>query len=89
MQHRFLSVYSKSSTDEANARFPETEMQVFDISFEAIRDDEERLYLQSLPTSFVLPDEAVDRLRNAGSELLRQSPVFHQVLQDLGAELDQ
>jgi NTE family protein len=75
-----------ASKEEAEAQFPEVEMLVFDVSFNAIRDDDERLYFQSLPTSFSLPAEAVDRLRDIGGVLLRQSPVYQQVLDQIGAE---
>jgi len=75
-----------ASREEAEAEYPKTEMLVFDISFDAIRDSAERRYFQSLPTSFVLPDEAVDRLREVASELLRQSPAYQEVLEQIGAK---
>jgi len=75
-----------ASLEEAETRYPEVEMLVFDVSFAAIEDVEERKYFQSLATSFVLPDEAVDRLREVGGELLRQSPVFQEVLERIGAK---
>ena len=75
-----------ASKAEAEARFPEIDMLVFDVSFNAIEDDEERVYFQSLPTSFSLPDEDVDRLRDIGGTLLRQSPVYQEVLDVIAAE---
>ena len=60
-----------ASKEEAEAQFPEVEMLVFDVSFNAIRDDNERLYFQSLPTSFKLPDDAIDRLRDIAGFLNR------------------
>ncbi len=45
-----------------------------DASLMRIDDEAERVYLQTLPTSFSLDDEAVDRLVAAGHLLLRQSP---------------
>lgn len=76
-----------ASQEEAEAMFPETEMLVFDISFDAIRDPEERQYFENLPTSFVLEEEQVDRLREVASELLRQSPDYQEVISQIGAEL--
>lgn len=78
-----------ASKEEAEARFPEVEMLVFDVSFNAIEDDNERLYFQNLPTSFTLEDEQVDRLRDIASDLLRQSPTYQDVLDEIGAKLVQ
>ena len=75
-----------ASKEEAEAMYPAVDMLVFDIGFDAIRDAEERAYFQSLPTSFVLPPEAVDRLREVAGKLLHQSPVFQKVLNEVGAE---
>lgn len=76
-----------ASREEAEARYPKTEMLVFDVSFSAIPDPEERLYFQSLPTSFVLEDEEVDRLREIAAVLLRQSPIYTDVVEEIGADL--
>jgi len=75
-----------ASQEEAESRFPEIEMLVFDVSFDAIRDADNRTYFQNLPTSFVLPDEAVDRLREVAGELMRQSPLYQEILDQIGAE---
>ena len=75
-----------ASREEAEAMFPETKMLVFDISFDAIRDPEERQYFENLPTSFVLEDEQVDRLREVAAELMRQSPDYKQVISEIGAK---
>ena len=40
----------------------------------------------NLPTSFALPDDAVDRLRDVAGELLRQSPVYRRVVRDHGGK---
>jgi NTE family protein len=74
------------SLEEAEARYPKVEMLVFDVSFDAIEDKDTQQYFQGLPTSFTLPDEAVDRLRQVAGELLRQSPVFQEVLGQIGVE---
>jgi NTE family protein len=74
-----------ASKEEAEARFPEIELLVFDVSFNAIKDENERLYFQKLPTSFVLEDEEVDRLREVGGRLLRQSPIYQEVIDQIGA----
>ena len=53
-----------------------------EVSFEAEAYEPEREYLKSLPTSFNLSDDAVDRLRTSARAILRQSPEFQGILQD-------
>ena len=69
---------------EAEASIPKVEFKVLAVSFDSIHDPEERVYLMNLPTSFVLPDEAVDRLRAAASTLLRQSAEYQSIVLELG-----
>jgi NTE family protein len=60
------------------------EFTVVYVSFDAITDPAERTYLRNLPTTLVLPDEAVDRLRAAGGKLLRESPQFQALIREMG-----
>ena len=60
------------------APLPAVEFLVVDVSFDAVADPQLREYLQNLPTSFALSDEAVDRLRNAAAQVLRDSPAFRE-----------
>lgn len=62
---------------------PPVEFSVIDVSFEAVADPALREYLQNLPTSFALSNEAVDRLRATGTQLLRDSPAFRKFVQEL------
>ncbi len=54
-----------------------------EVDFDALPDKSERSYLNGLPTSFHLPPEAVDRLRDAARRLLKQSQEFQRLLGDL------
>jgi len=54
------------------------EFSIVDVSFAAVADPQLRDYLQALPTSFNLPEEAVDRLRSAAAQVLRDSPAFQE-----------
>jgi NTE family protein len=54
-----------------------------DVSFEEIEDAKERRYYNGLPTSFYLPDETVDRLREVGRRLLRNSPAYQDLVREL------
>ena len=64
------------SKEQAEARVPKVTLRVIDVAFDAIRDPKERTYFMDLPTSFSLPAEAVDRLREVAGRLLRQSPEY-------------
>ena len=66
---------------------PDVEIYPIDVSFQALDDTEEFEYLNNLPTSFVLSDEAVDRLRAAAGKIIRDSPEFQRLLKDTGATL--
>jgi len=53
---------------------PDINVRVIDVSFSALPDKAEQDYLNRLPTSFVLDDEAVDRLRLAARAAILASP---------------
>jgi NTE family protein len=56
---------------------------MINVSFDALEDADERRYFKQLPTSFYLKDEDVDRLREVGRRLLRDSPEFQRLLKAL------
>jgi NTE family protein len=66
---------------------PNADIYVVDVSFKALQDKSERDYLNQLPTSFSLPDEAVDRLRAAAGSLILNSPDLQQALRDEGSRI--
>jgi len=66
---------------------PDVGLYVVDVSFQALEDSEEAEYLNNLPTSFELPDEAVDRLRAAAGKIVLTSPEFQRLLKDAGARV--
>ena len=79
-----------ANTDPAIARelkAPDIDIYAIDVSFAALKDKAEFEYLNNLPTSFVLPAEAVDRLRAAAATILADSAEFQRLLKDLGATL--
>ena len=65
-------------------RVPNLEVYVINVSFAELKDATERAYLNEQPTSFVLPPEAVDRLRAAAGRIAIESPDFQRYLKDLG-----
>lgn len=74
----------KDSNNALNAirNVPHAKIYVINVSFAGVPDANERDYLNELPTSFVLSDEAVDRLRVAAGDALMNSPDFQQLISD-------
>jgi NTE family protein len=66
---------------------PNADIYPIDVSFSALKDPTEREYLNQLPTTFVLPDEAVDRLRAAAAKILLESPELKRLERDTGARI--
>jgi len=71
----------------AAIRAPDAEIYAIDVSFSALNDKAERDYLNEQPTTFVLSDEAVDRLRAAAGTIIADSPEFKRLLKDVGGTL--
>ena len=67
------------------ASAPAIEVFLIDVAFDAIADPVERRYFTDLPTTFSLSDEQVDRLRDIGGKLLRESREYNRLLCSLGA----
>ncbi len=64
------------------ANAPDADIYTIDVSFHALKDTRERDFLNQLPTSFVLPDEAVDRLRAAAATILLDSPDLRELMKE-------
>lgn len=73
-----------ASEQQAEASVPKVELNVLDISFEALKDKDERTAVMQLPTSFVLPPADVDRLREVAAKLMRQSTEYQDLVRDFG-----
>jgi NTE family protein len=65
-------------------RAPDISIRVIEVSFDVLPDKAERDYLNTLPTSFVLDGQAVDRLRVAARNAILASPEVKRLL-DNGA----
>jgi NTE family protein len=84
------SVAMAANKDPAVAtavHLPNAEIYTIDVSFAALKDKAELDYLNQQPTSFVLPAEAVDRLRAAAGTIILASPEFQRLLKDVGASI--
>jgi len=78
---------NKDPAAAAALRTPDATIYAIDVSFAALKDKAELAYLNELPTSFYLPDEAVDRLRAAAGKIIMASPDFQRLLKDLGTRI--
>ena len=78
---------NKDPAVAAALRVPDAEIYAIDVSFPALKDKEELDYLNRQPTTFVLPAEAVDRLRAAAGTIIMASPEFQRLLKDVGARI--
>jgi NTE family protein len=61
-------------------RAPDITIRVVEVSFGVLPDKGERDYLNTLPTSFVLDDDAVDRLRVAAKNAILASPEVQRLM---------
>ena len=80
---------NKDPAIAAALRVPDAEIVAIDVSFAALKDKNraEFDFLNQQPTSFVLTDEAVDRLRAAAGTIIMESPDFQRLLKDMGAKV--
>jgi NTE family protein len=62
---------------------PDVDYYFVEVAFDWVEDDEERAYLNAIPTAFELEHEQVDRLRRAARTILDANQEFHQALADL------
>ena len=54
-----------------------------EVSFQSIKEQSVKQLYNNIPTSFSLTDKQVDKLIEAGRQLLRDNPVFKQLLADI------
>jgi len=78
-----LTRWRNSQTDTPPRLSPIMEFFPIEVSFSEIPDAEERRYFYNQPTSFVLSNESVTRLREIGGRLLRESKTFKEFLANL------
>lgn len=82
-----ISKKNANAALEAIRRVPEAKIYTINVSFAGIPDPAERDYLNELPTSFVLSDEAVDRLRAGAAAALMNSPDFKRLVADTNLQI--
>ncbi|MBN8510179.1 MAG: patatin-like phospholipase family protein [Burkholderiales bacterium] len=87
VRHSAAMAANKDPAVAAALRTPDAEIFAIDVSFAAVKDPAEREYLNRQPTTFVLTDDAVDRLRAAAGQVIAESPEFQRLLTDIGAKV--
>ena len=78
----FTQLLSKQQAKEITAG-GDVQAMLIEISFDDLENDAERVYFNALPTSFNLPPESIDKLREVGARLLRNSLEYQRLLRDL------
>src|SRR5688572_21660504 len=61
------------------------DVDLVELSFEQVKDADERNYLDRIPTSFTLSSSEVDRLRRAARLLVEESPELRNFLEESAA----
>ena len=61
----------------------QVEFYSVEVAFEYIENAQDRNYFKTLPTTFKLPRETVDRLRAIGRQLLSEDPQFKKLLESV------
>lgn len=56
------------------------------VTFDNLKNPDERAYFKQVKTRLALPREQVDRLREVGGRLLREAPAFQRLLADLKSQ---
>ena len=84
-QTEILHDYVVRHEAAAGTSAPAIDVFLVDVALDAIADPVERRYFTELPTTFSLSDTQVDRLREIGGRLLRESREFKRLLCSLGA----
>jgi len=57
------------------------------ITFNSLPDKSKQEYFHSIPTSFSLSADQVDRLRDAATHLLHASPEFQRLIRDMNGQI--
>ncbi|GAB4343822.1 MAG: patatin-like phospholipase family protein [Candidatus Abyssubacteria bacterium] len=75
------------STEVAREGGQPIDFYLIRIAFNTLKDEKEREYFSSIPTSFNLSDESVDALINVSRQILYNSSEFQRLVSDLGGTI--
>jgi len=83
LMKRSLALWAKQASTQERPVTP----YFIQISFKDAQEPKWQLFFNQIPTSFSLTDEQVDKLIDAGHELLRNNPEYRRLMADLQADL--
>jgi NTE family protein len=89
MRDSFARSRDKNTLPAYVQNAPDADIYPIEVSFQALKDETERERLNQLPTSFHLPDEAVDRLRSAAAKILLGSTELRRALAEEWVGVDE
>ena len=72
---------------EAAASMNPIDFYLIHITFNSLPDKSKQEYFHSIPTSFSLSADQVDRLRDAATHLLHASPEFQRLIRDMNGQI--
>jgi NTE family protein len=72
-----------SADQQASQAEAEFDFYLIEVTFDAIKDPDERNFFRGIPTSYTLPAETVDQLRALGPRLIGESEDYQRLLHDL------
>jgi len=79
-----LLQWSKSISTKEHPIVP----YLIELDVSDIKDPQEKMYFNRIPTSFSLEKEQADNLIETAKQLLRQNPEYQRLLKDMGASAD-
>jgi len=68
---------------DAPAGGPERRAYFAQVTFDSLKDPDERLYFKRVKTTLQLPKDQVDKVREVAGRLLREAPAYQRLLNDL------
>lgn len=77
-----------SSTNAARIARSESPRRFYfaEVAFQGIEDEHERAFFETIPTTFTLPAESVDRLRAVAGTMLENDPSFRELMDEIGTK---
>jgi len=72
---------------EDEARLKPLDFYVIHVTFNSLPEKTDRDYFHGIPTTFSLPSDQVDRLREVAARLLAASPEFQRLFKDMGGNM--
>jgi NTE family protein len=86
MLRRYVEEWSAENHDLEKGT-PPIEFYAIEVGFNALHDEQERMYYSSIPTSLALPRQSVDDLREVARRILYESKQFQRLVHDLGGTI--